>query len=57
MLVTGSWIMDLIRLRILDFGFLELLRSVNYNGQNFLNLKSNFKNLRWHSTCRWKNGL
>jgi len=48
-------------LRISDCGFMESLRSINYNGpfdteahdrQNSLNLKSKFKNLKLHPTCR-----
>jgi hypothetical protein len=30
----------------------ESLRSINYNGQNSLNLKSKFKNLKLYPTCR-----
>jgi hypothetical protein len=31
---------------------MESLRFVNYNGQNSLNLKSKFKNLKLYPTCR-----
>ncbi len=31
---------------------MESLRSINYNGQNSLNLKSKLKNLKLHPTCR-----
>jgi hypothetical protein len=40
------------RLRISDCGFVESLRSINYNGQNSLNLKFKLKNLKMHPTCR-----
>jgi hypothetical protein len=32
------------RLRIADCGFVESLRSINFNGQNSLNLKSKIQN-------------